>query len=74
MNTTFEGVPVRITSPARTVVDCFRFRRLVGKDVALEALRDALHDRRATVGEILRAAEVCRARSLVVPVLEVLTG
>ena len=74
VNVTFEGVPARITSPARTVVDCFRFRRLVGRDVALEALRDALHDRRATVGEILRAAEVCRARSLVVPVLEALTG
>ena len=74
VNVTFEGVPARITSPARTVVDCFRFRRLVGKDVALEALRDALHDRRATVGEILRAAEVCRAKSLVVPVLEALTG
>ena len=73
-NAVFEGVPARITSPARTVVDCFRFRRLVGKDVALEALRDALHDRRASVGEILRAAEVCRARSLVVPVLEALTG
>ena len=73
-DTTFEGVPARITSPARTVVDCFRFRRLVGKDVALEALRDALHDRRASVAEILRAAEVCRARSLVVPVLEALTG
>ena len=42
--TVFEGVPARITSPARTVVDCFRFRRLVGMDVALEALRDALRD------------------------------
>ena len=55
-------------------MDCFRFRRLVGKDVALEALRDALRDRRASVGEILRTAEVCRAKSLVVPVLEALTG
>ena len=73
-DTTFEGVPARITSPARTVVDCFRFRRLVGRDVALEALRDALRDRRASVRQILRAAEVCRARSLLVPVLEVLTG
>ena len=70
----FAGVPARITSPARTVVDCFRFRRLVGRDVALEAMRDALRDHRASVGEILRAAEVCRAKSLVVPVLEVLTG
>ena len=74
VNTTFEGVPVRITSPARTVVDCFRFRRLVGKDVALEALRDALFDRKASVDQIWRAAEVCRAKSLVGPVLDALIG
>ena len=71
--TVFEGVPARITNPARTVVDCFRFRRLVGKDVALEALRDALRDRRASADEIWRAAEVCRAKSLVGPVLEALS-
>ena len=74
VNTTFEGVPVRITSPARTVVDCFRFRRLVGKDVAIEALRDALQDRKASVDQIWRAAEVCRAKSLVGPVLDALTA
>ena len=73
VNTTFEGVPVRITSPARTVVDCFRFRRLVGKDVAIEALRDALQDRKASVDQIWRAADVCRAKSLVGPVLDALT-
>ena len=36
------GVPVRVTSPARTVVDCFRYRNKLGLDIALEALRDAL--------------------------------
>ena len=72
-NAAFEGVPARITSPARTVVDCFRFRRLVGTDVAIEALRDALRDRKASADEIWRAAEVCRAKSLVGPVLEVLS-
>ena len=70
----FEGVPVRITSPARTVVDCFRFRRLVGQDVAIEALREALYDRKASVDQIWRAAEVCRAKSLVGPILEAVTG
>lgn len=70
--TGIEGVPVRVTNPARTVVDCFRFRRLVGSDVAREALREALRERRASPDEIRRAAEVCRARSLVGPVLEVL--
>lgn len=72
VNTTFEGVPARITNPARTVVDCFRFHRYAGKAVALEALRDALYDRKATVGQIWRAAEVCRAKSLVGPVLDTL--
>ena len=69
-DTTFEGVPVRITTPARTVVDCFRFRRLFGIHVAIEALHDALYERKATTAQIWRAAEVCRARSLVRPVLE----
>lgn len=69
-DTTFEGVPARITSPARTVVDCFRFRRMFGIHVALEALHDALDDRKATADQIWRAAEACRAQSLVGPALE----
>lgn len=64
-----EGVPVRITSPARTVVDCFRYRNKVGLDVALEALRDAFEERKATMAEIHRAAEMCRAKSIILPYL-----
>lgn len=66
------GVPVRITSPARTVVDCFRYRSKLGLDVALEALREALRLRIATIDEIVRAAEVCRARTVLNTYLEVL--
>ena len=73
-DTEFEGVPGRITSPARTIVDCFRFRRVVGLDVALEAARDALDQRKATPDQIWRVAEVCRAKSLIRPVLEALLG
>jgi predicted transcriptional regulator of viral defense system len=64
------GVPVRITSPARTVVDCFRYRGKLGLDVALEALRDALRSRAATVDQITRTAEVCRVRTVIKPYLE----
>lgn len=66
------GVPVRITSPARTVVDCFRYRSKLGLDVALEALREALRMRVATVDEIVRSAEVCRARTVMQTYLEAL--
>ena len=64
------GVPFRITSPARTVVDCFRYRNKFGLDVALEALDDTLRSRAATVDEIVRVAEVCRARTVLRTYLE----
>ena len=64
------GVPFRITSPARTVVDCFRYRNKFGLDVALEALDDTLRSRASTVDEIVRAAEACRARTVLRTYLE----
>ena len=36
-----EGVEVPVTDPARTIVDCFRYRAKVGLDVAMEGLRKA---------------------------------
>jgi predicted transcriptional regulator of viral defense system len=69
-----QGVPVQITSPARTVVDCFRYRNKIGLDVALEALHDALSLRLATVAEILRIAEVGRVRRVMQPYLEAATS
>ncbi len=68
------GVPVTITSPARTVVDCFRYRNKVGIDVAMEALREVVRSRITTVDEIERAAEVCRARTVMRPYLEALAS
>ena len=67
---TILGVPARVTSPARTVVDCFRYRGKLGLDVALEALRDVLRSKTATVDQITRAAEVCRVRTVIKPYLE----
>ena len=67
------GVRVRLTSPARTVVDCFRYRHKIGLDVALEALREAVRRRAASVDDILRAAEVCRARTIMHTYLEALS-
>lgn len=62
--TTFEGVPARITTPARTVADCFRLERLVGHEVALEALQDALRRRTVTIAELARVEEVLPSRRL----------
>ena len=68
------GVEVRVTSPARSVVDCFRYRHKIGIDVALEALRDVLRAKLATRDELLRMATRCRARTVLRPYLEAFSG
>jgi predicted transcriptional regulator of viral defense system len=63
-STAFEGVSARITSPARTVADCFRFERLVGPEVAMEALQDGLRQRKFTIAEISRIVDLLPSRRL----------
>lgn len=67
-----EGVTVRVTSPARTVADCFRYRSKIGVDVAVEALRDYRLMRKGTVDELWREAEVRRVKTVIRPYLEAL--
>lgn len=69
-----QGVDVHITTPARTVVDCFRYRNKIGLDVALEALHDALATRRVGVDEVLRIAEVGRVRRVMQPYVVAVTA
>ena len=66
----FDGVPVRVTNPARTVVDCFRYRNKIGLDVALEALEEAIRGRKTTRDAIARAAGMLRAANVIRPYLE----
>jgi predicted transcriptional regulator of viral defense system len=65
-----ENVAVRIYSPAKTVVDCFKFRNTVGLDVALEALRDYLRLKKGTMDELWTAATICRMTNVMRPYLE----
>ena len=65
-----EGVDVRVTTPAKTVADCFKFRSAIGLDVALEALRDYLRRRGRNMDELLEAADASRVRRVMTPYLE----
>lgn len=66
------GMPVRVTNVAKTVADCFKFRHLVGLDVALDALREALRTRRAQPDELWRYARICRVTRVMRPYMEAL--
>lgn len=65
-----EGVEVRVTAPAKTVADCFKYRNKVGTDVAIEALRDCWRQRKATMDEIFRYAKIDRVANVMRPYME----
>jgi predicted transcriptional regulator of viral defense system len=67
-----EGVTVRVTSPARTVADCFKFRNKIGPDIALEALREYRRARKS-LDDLVQAAQDVRVATVIRPYLEALT-
>jgi predicted transcriptional regulator of viral defense system len=67
-----DGVRLRVYGAAKTVADCFKFRNRLGSDVAVEALRTGLEDRKFTPAELLRAARTCRVERILRPYLEAL--
>ena len=68
-----ERVTVRVYSAAKTVADCFKYRNKVGLDVAVEALRDCLSQRKCTYDDLWRYAKICRVANVMRPYLEAVT-
>jgi predicted transcriptional regulator of viral defense system len=67
-----DGVKVQLTTPAKTVADCFRFRRRVGIEVALEALKDYLKNRKGSIDALVAAAQADRIYAFMRPYVEAL--
>lgn len=68
-----EGVDVKVYTPAKTVADCFKYRSKIGLDVAIEALRDFVRERRGSMDELWRYAKICRVANVMRPYLEATT-
>ena len=68
-----EGVEIRVTTVAKTIADCFKYRNTVGVDVAMEALRDAWRRKCVRVDDLMVAAKTDRVASVMRPYLETLS-
>lgn len=67
-----DGVKVQLTTPAKTVADCFRFRRHIGLEVALASLKDYLRKRKGSIDALVEAARADRIYAFMRPYLEAL--
>ncbi len=69
-----DGVPISVYSAAKTVADCFKYRRKIGTDVAIEALQDYWHAGKYSIDELWKYAAVCRVTAVMRPYLEAITA
>lgn len=65
-----DGVEVRVYSIPKTVADCCEYRNRIGLDIAIEALKDVIQGRRASIDDLIPFAEVCRVRKTMRPYME----
>ncbi len=65
-----DGGTLRVYGPAKTVADCFKFRSKIGMETAIQALRSAYREKKATMDELWRAAKVCRVVNVMQPYME----
>lgn len=70
---TIGGVEVKVYSPAKTIADCFYYRKTVGLDVCIEALRDAWRSRKVTMDELFNFAKIRNVKGTMLPYLNTLS-
>jgi predicted transcriptional regulator of viral defense system len=68
------GTTVPVFGVAKTVADLFRYRRTVGDLLAIEGLRQALRQRKATPAQLAREAEAAGVWLTMQPYLMALTS
>jgi predicted transcriptional regulator of viral defense system len=65
VNTRMGNVPVRVYSAMKTIADCFKYRNKIGIQVGVRALRAAIDQNKYNRQKLLRFAEICRVKKIV---------
>lgn len=69
-----DGVKVPVYNPAKTIVDCFKYRNKIGLDVAIEALKEGWQDKKFNMNDIWKYSRICRVQNVMQPYLESLSA
>ncbi|MCX7162654.1 MAG: type IV toxin-antitoxin system AbiEi family antitoxin domain-containing protein [Rhodocyclales bacterium] len=65
-----DKVKLRVYGVAKTIADCFKHRNKIGLDVALEALKNARAQKKASADDLWYFAKICRVANVMRPYLE----
>jgi predicted transcriptional regulator of viral defense system len=63
---------IRVYGKEKTICDMFRYRRKLGEDLAIEALKQYLKLKDANLSRLLKYAAICQAKTVMMPYLKAL--
>jgi predicted transcriptional regulator of viral defense system len=69
---TIDGVTIRIYDKEKTIADCFMYRKQIGGDIALEALKDYMRQQSPNIHLLIEYARIDRVEKLIRPYIETL--
>ena len=69
----FGGAKVKIYSKEKSIIDCFRLRKKIGIEIAIEALKNYLKQDNININLLLKFAKESRVIKILQPYLQALT-
>lgn len=70
INQEIEGGMIHIYNIPKTIADCFKYRNKIGLEVALEALKDVIQNKKSTIDELIYYSDICRVKNIMTPYIE----
>jgi len=69
-----EAGQFKIYDREKTIIDCFRYRKKLGEDVAVEGIRNYLKSRRPNLNRLFNYAQKSHMERIIKPYVEALAG
>jgi predicted transcriptional regulator of viral defense system len=67
-----DGIVIKVYDREKTIADCFKFRNKIGKNIAIEALKDYLRKPERDINKLLHYAKIDRVEKIIRPYIEAL--
>jgi hypothetical protein len=58
----------------KTICDMFRYRKKIGEDLALEALKNYLRGKGSNIKKLHQYAVICRVKTIIVPYIKAMVS
>jgi len=65
---------LRIYSKEKTVCDMFRYRNKLGEEFAMQSLKNYLAQKKKSIASLIKYAEICQVKTVMMPILKSLTA